>query len=158
MTQTPNTPTTARIAEPDDADVIADFTRSIAWETEQIQLDADVVNAGVRAVFDDPNLGFYVVAVDSGQVVGCLMITYEWSDWRNGVQWWLQSVYVRPDHRRQGIFETLFRFITELASNRPDVCGVRLYVEKHNKVAQSTYQSIGMTATNYLVYETALHD
>ncbi|MDE0308288.1 MAG: GNAT family N-acetyltransferase [Acidiferrobacterales bacterium] len=84
------------------------------------------------------------------------MVTYEWSDWRDGVQWWLQSVYVRSDFRRKGIFRKLWNFTAKLASEDSNVCGIRLYVEKDNKPAQETYRSIGMEATNYLVYETTL--
>ena len=146
----------ARLAEPRETPIIADFTRSIAWETEQVRLEPEVVLAGVQAVFRNPELGFYVVAVNSGTVIGCLMVTYEWSDWRNGVQWWLQSVYVKSDYRRKGVFKRLWDFIIDLASEKPDVCGVRLYVEKDNEPAQAAYRRIGMKDTNYLVYETAL--
>ena len=146
----------ARLAEVREAPIIADFTRSIAWETEQVRLESEVVLDGVRAVFRNPELGFYVVAVNSGTVIGCLMVTYEWSDWRNGVQWWLQSVYVKSDYRRKGVFKRLWDFIVNLASEKPDVCGVRLYVEKDNEPAQAAYRHIGMKDTNYLVYETAL--
>ena len=146
----------ARLAEAHEAPIIADFTSSIAWETEQVRLEPEVVLDGVQAVFRNPELGFYVVAVNSGTVIGCLMVTYEWSDWRNGVQWWLQSVYVKSDYRRKGVFKRLWDFIIDLASEKPDVCGVRLYVEKDNEPAQAAYRRIGMKDTNYLVYETAL--
>ena len=149
-------PIEVRLAEPQDAATIADFTRNIAWETENIQLTPETVSDGVQAVFDDPGLGFYVVAINSGNIIGCLMVTYEWSDWRNGVQWWLQSVYVKSEFRRKGVFKQLWSFTINLASGNPEVCGMRLYVEKDNKLAQATYRSIGMQATNYLVYETTL--
>ena len=149
-------PIEVRLAEPQDAATIADFTRNIAWETENIQLTPETVSDGVQAVFDDPGLGFYVVATNSGNIIGCLMVTYEWSDWRNGVQWWLQSVYVKSEFRRKGVFKQLWSFTINLASGNPEVCGMRLYVEKDNKLAQATYRSIGMQATNYLVYETTL--
>ncbi len=149
-------PVEVRLAEDRDAATIAEFTRNMAWETEQIHLKPETVSDGVKAVFEDPGLGFYVVATHLGDIVACLMVTYEWSDWRNGVQWWLQSVYVSSEFRRKGIFKKLWEFTMNLASDHPDVCGVRLYVEKDNKPAQATYHSIGMEATNYLVYETTL--
>ncbi len=151
-------PVEVRLAETRDAATIAEFTRKMAWETEQVQLTPKTVSDGVKAVFEDSGLGFYVVATHLGDIVGCLMVTYEWSDWRNGVQWWLQSVYVRSDFRRKGIFKKLWSFTMNLASDHPNVCGIRLYVEKDNKPAQETYRSIGLDATNYLVFETTLRN
>lgn len=145
-----------RLSEAGDAETIANFTRNIALETEDISLDPEIVQKGVAAVFDNPNLGFYVVAVHHNEVIGCLMITYEWSDWRNGVQWWLQSVYVKSEFRRTGVFRRLYQFIVDLASQKVDVCGIRLYVDQSNEKALQTYQSLGLDQTEYLVYETAL--
>lgn len=147
-----------RLAEASDAPVIAEFTRNIAWETEHVRLEPKVVLKGVQAAFADPGLGFYVVAVHSETIIGCLMVTYEWSDWRNGVQWWLQSVYVKSAYRRRGVFRQLWDFVMNLASEKSGVCGVRLYVEKENESAQATYRRVGMKATNYLVYETSVRN
>ena len=145
-----------RLARADDATTIAEYTRNMAWETEQVELESDVVNKGVQSAFEDSSHGFYVVAEIDNEIAGCLMVTYEWSDWRNGVQWWLQSVYVHSDFRGKGVFKRMWEFTTNLASQQPNVCGIRLYVDKSNKRAQATYQSIGMEATNYLIFETTL--
>ena len=157
MSSNSNPNLSVRISEAKDAETIATFTRNIALETEDISLDPEIVQKGVAAVFDNPNLGFYVVAVQHNEVVGCLMITYEWSDWRNGVQWWLQSVYVKSEFRRMGVFKRLYQFIVDLASQKVEVCGIRLYVDQSNEKALQTYQSLGLDQTEYLVYETALH-
>ena len=156
MNETLNSPFEVRVAQPDDVETIAEFTRSIAWETENVRLDPEVVLKGVQEGLRDPALGFYVVAETSDSIVGCLMVTYEWSDWRNGVQWWLQSVYVRSDFRGKGVFRQLWDFTFDLATKKPGVCGIRLYVEKDNESAQSVYKSVGMKDTDYRVYEIAL--
>lgn len=144
---------TIRRGEPRDAAVIADFNRRMAWETEQKKLDPDVVGRGVVRVFDDRAKGFYLVAESAGDVVGQLMVTYEWSDWRDGRIWWVQSVYVREDMRRQGVFRSLHEEVIRLARSAGDVVGVRLYVERENKRAQATYQQLGMHDAGYLVME-----
>ena len=100
-----------------------------------------------------PEYGFYVVAENSGGVVGTLMITTEWSDWRDGLFWWIQSVYVSPDFRRKGIYRQMYQYIRSLASENADICGYRLYVEKDNTIAQQTYETLGMAETDYLLYE-----
>ena len=132
----------------------------MALETERKHLDLDVVRAGVAALLHKEDFGFYLVAeVSAGSagscldVVGCLMVTYEWSDWRNGLQWWIQSVYVRPDARRQGVFRRLYRHVRTLVEADEAVCGLRLYVEKDNEIAQQTYRSLGMSETPYKVFE-----
>ncbi len=145
-----------RLANENDADKIAEFTRAIARETEHLELNLTTVRHGVKTALTDPQHGFYVVATDLNQVVGCLMISYEWSDWRNGVQWWLQSVYIDAKYRRKGVFTKLFRFIRTLASTRNNVCGIRLYVEKANNQAIATYEALGLQCTDYLVYEMPL--
>jgi ribosomal protein S18 acetylase RimI-like enzyme len=136
-----------------DAPLIAAFNRAMARETEGLDLDLDRLLAGVCAVFDDPAKGFYLVAEQDGQVVGQLMITYEWSDWRNGVFWWVQSVYVAPAARGQGAFRDLYSELMHRARDRGDVCGVRLYVEGHNDAAKGTYAKLGMSATVYEMWE-----
>jgi ribosomal protein S18 acetylase RimI-like enzyme len=107
----------------------------------------------VRAVFKDASRGFYTVALDAGEIVGQMMVTYEWSDWRNGWFWWVQSVYVREDARRQGVFRTLYREVQRQAIADPTVIGIRLYVESDNLRAQSTYRALGMSETTYGLME-----
>ena len=137
-----------------DVVAIADFNTRLAWETERLRLDNQVIQAGVRAVLKDAAKGTYFVAEIDGAVVGQLLITYEWSDWRNGNFWWIQSVYVAAEHRQSGVFRALFAHIHRLAQSRRDVCGLRLYVEKNNRRAQRTYAKLGMTKTHYEVFET----
>jgi GNAT superfamily N-acetyltransferase len=138
-----------------DAQVIAEFNTAMAWETEHKRLDPPTVLAGVRQVFTRPGLGRYFVAVsDQGEVIGQLMLTYEWSDWRNGVFWWIQSVYVRPDWRRTGVFRSLYRHVYKLAREGGEACGIRLYVEQANERAMATYRELGMVPGGYEVYET----
>lgn len=145
---------TTRPARIEDAPVIAEYNRAMARETEHKELDPGTLLAGVRAVFDQPGHGRYLVAQDpAGRVVGCLMITYEWSDWRNGRFWWIQSVYVHPDHRRRGVFRLLYDAVRRLGEAQGGVCGYRLYVERDNQAAQQTYRTLGMTDTPYLVFE-----
>jgi GNAT superfamily N-acetyltransferase len=142
-----------RKAELRDATVIADFNRRMALETEGKALIREVVAAGVLRLLNEPSLGFYAVAQSAGRVVGCLMVTNEWSDWRNGLFWWIQSVYVEPGSRRRGVYRRLYELIREMALADPGICGFRLYVEKGNRVAQQNYASLGMAQTDYLVYE-----
>lgn len=143
-----------RDARPSDADTIAEFNVKMAMETEGRPLDPELINPGVRAVLEDSSRGRYWVAEIDGQVVGQLMVTYEWSDWRNGVFWWIQSVFIRDDCRRKGIFSALHRHVETLARSAPDVCGLRLYVERENRRAQKTYEALGMASPGYLVMET----
>lgn len=142
-----------RKAAADDAPQLVEFNRAMALETEALELEAKVVAAGVEALFKNPERGFYVVADAGVRLAGSLMITTEWSDWRDGMFWWVQSVYVRPEYRRQGVYRSLYRFVHSRAQERPDICGFRLYVEQDNLRAQETYQSLGMSRTRYLVYE-----
>jgi len=147
-----------RLANLEDAPVIAKYTRQIALETEQTQLDHDVVLRGVQNGLKNNNFGFYVVAQTEDQIIGCLLVTYEWSDWRNGVQWWLQSVYVDSQYRKVGVFRQLFEFVVKCARREHNVCGIRLYADQSNTAALSTYESLGMLQTNYLMYEMPLLD
>jgi ribosomal protein S18 acetylase RimI-like enzyme len=139
-----------------DAAVIADFNARLAWETEQLKLDAQTIRRGVRAVLNDAARGTYFVVEVDGAVIGQLLITHEWSDWRNGNFWWIQSVYVAAAHRQSGVFRALFDYVQKLAQTRRDVCGLRLYVEQNNDRAQQTYAKLGMTKTHYEVFETDL--
>lgn len=144
---------TIRDATPEDAGVIADFNTRMAMETEGRPLSPGLITDGVSAVLNDAAKGRYWVAEIDGAVVGQLLVTFEWSDWRNGVFWWIQSVYVHGDHRRAGVFSALYRHVEKLAREAADVCGLRLYVERHNQRAQETYLALGMTAPGYLVME-----
>ena len=142
-----------RKGEARDAETIAAFNAAMALETEHKVLMPELVLAGVRRLVESPSMGFYVVVEDAGRVVACLMITNEWSDWRNGLFWWIQSVYVEKQWRRQGVYRRLYEYVRTLAKADPGVCGFRLYVEKDNTVAQSTYASLGMSPTDYLIFE-----
>ncbi len=142
-----------REARAGDARDIASYNTAMAVETEGKALDPDVVGPGVARLFDDPSRGRYWVADAGGKVIGQLMITYEWSDWRNGHVWWIQSVYVQPEWRRKGVFTALYRHVQALAAAEPDVIGIRLYVEENNARAQQTYHALGMSRPNYLVME-----
>ena len=125
----------------------------MAQETEELALDADVVRPGVAAVLADDTLGFYLVAEVDGQAAGQLMVTYEWSDWRNGLFWWIQSVYVRLEFRRRGVYSALHRQVAQAARETGGVCGIRLYVEQDNTIAQQVYKSLEMHRTRYQMYE-----
>jgi len=148
--------TTIRDATPDDAETLARFAEAMARETEDKTLEAATVRAGIRAVLQDAAKGFHLVAEHEDEVVGALMVTTEWSDWRNGTFWWIQSVYVRPEARRQGVYTALHTYVRQRAANREAVCGLRLYVEASNTDAQATYERLGMTPTTYRLYETSL--
>ncbi len=147
---------TVREALPDDAGIIAGFNSDMAMETEGKTLDPDLIGPGVAALLEDASRGRYWVAVDDNRVIGQLMVTYEWSDWRNGNIWWIQSVYVHPDWRRQGVFRALYQHVESIASATPGVIGLRLYVETGNTRAQQTYEALGMVKPNYLVMEAML--
>lgn len=146
-----------RLAIAADAPHLASFNVAMAWETEKTRLDHSTVEAGALSLIANPANGFYLVAERDGQTVAALMVTFEWSDWRNQVFWWIQSVYVLPTHRRQGCFTRLYREVMSLAQSREDVCGLRLYVEQDNANAQATYESLGMTPTPYTMYEVKLN-
>ena len=136
-----------------DAAELAEFNMGIARETEDYELIPEVIRAGVETMIADPDKGFYlVVELDNG-IQASLMVTYEWSDWRNGTFWWIQSVYVRPEYRGQGLYGILYERVKELAEQDDSVCGFRLYVERNNEIAQKTYAKQGMSETEYLMYE-----
>ena len=136
-----------------DASRITEFNALMAKETENIDLDMARLLAGVESVLRDSSKGIYYVAEENGFVVGQTLITYEWSDWRNGMFWWIQSVYVQKDVRGKGVFKALFDHIGKLAKQEKTVCGLRLYVEKHNDRAQRTYERLGMKKTHYEMFE-----
>lgn len=141
-----------RAAQASDLEALVRFNQGIALETEDKELDHDTLTQGVAALLGDESLGFYTVATCKDQVVACLMVTREWSDWRNGAFWWIQSVYVDVGFRRQGIYRKLYQHVKSLASSN-NVCGFRLYVEKDNTIAQQTYVNQGMHETVYRMYE-----
>lgn len=142
-----------REARPDDWPVIAEFNCRLALETENKRLDPTMIENGVRTLLQEPARGRYFLAVIDDRVVGQLMHTREWSDWRNGDIWWLQSVYVSAEFRRRGVFRCLYQHLQTLAENDPRVVGIRLYVEHGNARAQETYRSLGMTGGGYEVME-----
>lgn len=136
-----------------DAEALASFNEAMAAETEGRTLEPDRVRAGVRRLLARPERGFYLVAERGGTIVGALMVTPEWSDWRDGLFWWVQSVYVRPANRRRGVYRALHAYVREAAQRDEEVCGLRLYVDRDNEVAQQTYRALGMHATGYLLFE-----
>jgi len=142
-----------RLARKEDVPALVDFNQAMALETEGKHLDAETLRAGVEAVFADKQKGFYVVAEEEGRILGGLMITFEWSDWRNSWFWWIQSVYILPEDRGKRIYSGLYDFVKEKAKDRGDVFGFRLYVEKENAHAQKVYEKVGMGSCYYLMYE-----
>jgi GNAT superfamily N-acetyltransferase len=142
-----------RQARPEDAETIARFQVAMAGETEDLLLDAAICRAGVEAVFRDESLGRYYVAEEEGRIAGCLMVTFEWSDWRNGTVWWIQSVYVSPDFRKRGVYAGLYQHLRELAEQQENVRGIRLYVDKRNTAAQEVYTRLGMNGEHYQLFE-----
>ena len=147
-----------RKARKSDSASIIEFQRLMAWETEKLQLDTSVLKDGVQAVFADENKGQYFVAEENGEVVGSMLTTYEWSDWRNGVILWLQSVYVLKKARGKGIFSAMYKHIMDHVAERPGFKGIRLYVEKSNSHARKVYQSMGMIDHHYDMFEWMKND
>jgi GNAT superfamily N-acetyltransferase len=145
-----------RAAQRSDATTLAAFNAALARETEGRELDPQRLAAGVAAVLEDPGRGRYLVAEREGRPVGALLLTLEWSDWRAGWFWWIQSVYVAAPHRRRGVFRALHAHVLERARERADVLGLRLYVEAGNEVAQHAYARLGLRRTSYLLLERAL--
>jgi GNAT superfamily N-acetyltransferase len=143
-----------RTATPDDAGAIADHSRAMAQETEDLRLDPARVLAGTRRLIAQPERGFYLLVEREKTIIAQLMITHEWSDWRDGDFWWIQSVYVRPEHRRQGVFRALFAQLLTRARREPRVCGLRLYAHRSNGSAHEVYRSLGLAETHYLMFET----
>lgn len=142
-----------RQAEKRDADLIIEFQKRMAKETEDLDLDSQTSAKGVKAVFNDPAKGVYYLAEIDNRPQASLMITYEWSDWRNAWVWWIQSVYVQPDYRKKGVFREMYSHIKQLAEQRSDVAGLRLYVDLNNKPANKVYEKIGMDGDHYRLFE-----
>lgn len=145
-----------RLAHATDAVALVEFNQAMALETEGKTLAAEVLGPGVEAVFADDEKGFYVVAEDDGKIVGGLMVTYEWSDWRNKWFWWIQSVYIRPEARGRSIYTSMYDLVKKMARQRGDVFGFRLYVEKDNAHAMRVYEKVGMESSYYVMYEEKL--
>ena len=150
---TPSSSIKVRQAGPHDLGRLVQFNASMAQETEGQALDPARLKLGVAAVLQRQDLGFYLLAELEGQVVGQLLVTTEWSDWRNAFFWWVQSVYVLPEYRRRGVYRALDQQVRLEASQSGNVCGVRLYVDQENRVAQQVYQDLGMSQSRYYMYE-----
>lgn len=136
-----------------DIATIIEFQKRMALETENVVLDDATVQLGVANLFSDAGKGQYYVAEANGQIVGCLMTTYEWSDWRNGMVLWIQSVYVDKAHRGSGVYKSMYAYIRSMVENDPTLRGIRLYVDKTNQAAQQVYDKLGMNGEHYQVYE-----
>jgi GNAT superfamily N-acetyltransferase len=142
-----------RMAKKSDALTLIAFNTALACETENKTLDTATIRAGVERLFDLPQYGFYIVAENSEGIGGSMLITYEWTDWRNGLFWWIQSVYVSPEFRRRGIYRALHSFARELAAKDKNVRGLRLYAEGENLLAHRAYRQLGMAETTYKFFE-----
>jgi ribosomal protein S18 acetylase RimI-like enzyme len=142
-----------RLAAQADADALIAFNQAMALETEGRTLEPGKIAPGVAAVFGDEKKGFYVVAEHDARIVGGLMVTYEWSDWRNAWFWWIQSVYILPEARGTGLYRRMYDFVKERAAKAGNVCGFRLYVETENVHAQKVYDGVGMSRSHYVMYE-----
>jgi ribosomal protein S18 acetylase RimI-like enzyme len=145
-----------RLATREDTGALVEFNQAMALETEGKSLDSEILRSGVEAVFADETKGFYVVAEEDGKILGGLMITYEWSDWRSSWFWWIQSVYILPEARGKKIYSQLYDFVKSKAAESGGVCGFRLYVESDNLHAQKVYENVGMNRSHYLMYEEKL--
>ncbi|HPE57444.1 MAG TPA: GNAT family N-acetyltransferase [Bacteroidales bacterium] len=135
-----------------DTSVIADFQQKMAFETEDIYLDNNKVRAGVNAVMEDKSKGFYIVA-EEGEIVASMLLTPEWSDWRNGYFLWIQSLYVIPDYRKKGVFRMMYDFVKNKVNSSEAYVGIKLYVDQHNEVAQKAYEKVGMESSHYRMFE-----
>ena len=145
-----------RLARSEETDALVEFNQAMARETEGKLLDTDILRSGVEAVFHDEKKGFYVVAEDAQRIVGGLMVTFEWSDWRGCWFWWIQSVYIRPEARGQRVYSMLYDFVKARAAEAGNVFGFRLYVESDNTHARAVYEKVGMEVSHYLMYEETL--
>lgn len=141
-----------RVATIEDADIIVKYNILLAKETEDIDLNEDIVKKGVLNLINDKSKGSYFLYVKDSAVIGQAMITYEWSDWRNKNFWWIQSVYVNKDNRNQKVFKNIFNYIISLAKDM-DTCGIKLYVDEKNHMAQDVYSSLGLKSSHYNLFE-----
>lgn len=144
---------TIRRAEIKDRETIVAFNMAMGFETEGVKLNPSVLACGVEELLNDTNKGFYILAEVDDKIVGQLMITYEWSDWRDGFFWWIQSVYVLPEYRKSGVFKALYNHIHKIAAADKSVCGLRLYVDRNNERAKKAYENLGMSHSHYDMFE-----
>jgi ribosomal protein S18 acetylase RimI-like enzyme len=142
-----------RKAKSEELNSILDFQLALARETENIELEHSTVKKGITAVFKDPVRGSYFVAIEKGKVIGSLLTTYEWSDWRNGMILWIQSVYVIPKFRRKGVYSSLYLHIKKMVQKDTKLKGIRLYTDKSNIVASKAYEKLGMNSDHYITFE-----
>ncbi len=149
-----------KITQPgiEDINSLVDFNIKMAKETENKILNKKIVTKGVSEVLTDTTLGYYVIAKNKNTILGSLMITYEWSDWRNGMFWWIQSVYVEKEYRQQGVYKKMYSYIKDKALKDNSCTGIRLYVEQENKIAQSVYKKLEMKETHYKLFEIDFQD
>jgi len=136
-----------------DLNDLIQFNQAMAMETEALALDGNLLKKGVNTLLSQPEKGFYLVAEVDNEIVGSLMVTFEWSDWRAKDYYWIQSVYIRPENRRQGIYGKLYQAVKDIAEQNGGAASFRLYVEQENSKAQQTYQALGMEQSYYLMYE-----
>ncbi|WOT05710.1 GNAT family N-acetyltransferase [Shewanella youngdeokensis] len=136
-----------------DLQALVAFNQAMALETENLLLDAEILTKGVNALLTSPAKGFYLVAEVDGEIAGSLMVTFEWSDWRAKNYYWIQSVYIRPENRRQGVYKKLYQTVKDIAAEQGGAASFRLYVEQDNTKAQQTYSNLGMEQSYYLMYE-----
>ncbi|MGZ9897276.1 N-acetyltransferase family protein [Shewanella gaetbuli] len=137
----------------EDLAALVNFNQAMAMETENLTLDQQTLTRGVNGLLAHPERGFYLVAEVEGEIVGSLMVTFEWSDWRACQYYWIQSVYIRPQNRRQGIYAKLYQAVKDIAASNQDAASYRLYVEQENEPAQKTYKALGMKQSHYLMFE-----
>lgn len=142
-----------RKGTPKDTEALVAFNQAMAQETEGLALDSDTLSRGVSTLLENPAKGFYLVAEIEGEIAGSLMVTFEWSGWRAADYYWIQSVYIKPEHRQKGIYRALYQEVKTLAEKQGGAASFRLYVEQENTRAQQTYQSLGMSQSHYLMYE-----
>lgn len=134
-------------------DKLVEFQQGLARETENLSLSEQTLKKGLIALLTDPSKGEYYIVLDNGNPIGCHLITYEWSEWKNGMVWWMQSVYVAAEYRNRGIFKMMFDNIMNLIDRDPQLLGLRLYVDKSNARAMKVYEALGMDGSHYTVYE-----
>lgn len=142
-----------RSAQISDLEQLVDFQITMALESENLHLDKDILQQGILSVLNDKTKGSYFVVEDESTLIASLLITYEWSDWRNKMVWWIQSVFVVPEFRQKGVFKKLYNHIQAIVENDDTICGLRLYVDKQNIRAQNVYRNIGMNGEHYQVFE-----
>lgn len=142
-----------RLADTNEIDALVEFNQSMALETENKALDEKILRQGVAAVLNDQGKGFYVVAENETGIAGGLLVTFEWSDWRNAWFWWIQSVYIRPQFRGRGVYGLMYEFVKSSAAESGGICGFRLYVERDNARARRVYEKLGMNESHYVMYE-----